>query len=89
MAVKTSRIEIRVPDDEKELQAAAASALGESVSEFIRRAARAEAERVLAERSRIELDDDQARAFLAALDRPTERDPRLARLREKPSLLDA
>ena len=88
VSVKTSRVEIRLPADEKELEAAAAMAVGESLSAFVRRAARTEAERVLAERSRIELEDDRARAFLAALERPAERDDRLARLRSKPSLLD-
>ncbi len=38
-----------------------------SLSEFYRRAARASAEEILAERSRITLDDDEATRFLEAL----------------------
>ena len=72
---------------EKEIAQTAADLLGESLSEFYRRAARAEAERVLAERQRIVVDLEVAERVLAALDRPGERNDRLARLWEQPSLL--
>jgi uncharacterized protein (DUF1778 family) len=84
-----SRVELRLPTAEKELGQTAADLLGESLSEFYRRAARAEAERVLAERQRIVVDLDVAERVLAALDRPGKRNERLARLWEKPSLLGA
>ena len=38
MAKRTSRIEIRVTEEERELEQAAASAQGETLSEFVRRA---------------------------------------------------
>ncbi len=65
---RSRRIEIRVSDEERRLEEAAASALGQSLSEFFRQAARARAEDVLRERTRIVLDEDSAGRFLAALD---------------------
>jgi GNAT superfamily N-acetyltransferase len=46
MASRTRRIEIRVTEDERALEEAAASAQGETLSEFVRRAALREAEQV-------------------------------------------
>lgn len=75
-------------EDERALEEAAASAQGETVSEFVRRAARAEAERVLAERTRIVVDDEAAERFLEALEQPSEAaEQGLRRLTEKPSAL--
>jgi uncharacterized protein (DUF1778 family) len=65
---KSRRIELRISDDERRLEEAAAAALGMSLSEFVRRAARGRAEEVLRERGRVTLDDEAARGFLAALD---------------------
>jgi uncharacterized protein (DUF1778 family) len=84
--MRTSRLELRLSDDERELDAAAADAMGETLSEFFRQAARDRATRILAERRRIVLTDDEARRFLEALD---ESDPktvaRLRALRERPT----
>lgn len=55
-------------DEERRLEEAAAAALGLSLSEFVRQAARGRAQEVLRERGEIVLDDEAARAFLAALD---------------------
>jgi uncharacterized protein (DUF1778 family) len=88
MATRTRRIEIRVSEEERALEEAAATAHGETLSEFVRRAARTEAERVLAERTRFVVDDDAARRFLEALERPTSDAERgLRRLLDKPSVL--
>jgi uncharacterized protein (DUF1778 family) len=84
---KNRRIEIRVTDEERALEEAAASAQGLSLSEFVRGAARAEAERVLEERTRIVVDDDTARRFLEALDQDGRHEPGLRRLLEKPSVI--
>jgi uncharacterized protein (DUF1778 family) len=85
---KTRRIEIRITEEERSLEQAAATVAGESLSEFVRRAARREAERTLAERERYVLDDEAAQRFLAALERPSVRAERgLRRLIEKPSVL--
>ena len=86
-SAKTRRIEIRVTDEEHQLEEAAATALGVTLSEFYRRAARASAEEVLAERSRIVLDDDEAARFLDALDHPERFESGLAWLADRPSVL--
>ena len=84
---RSRRIEIRVTDAEHAAEHAAARTLGISLSEFYRQAARERAAEVLAEHSRIVLDDHMADRFLAALDDP---EPFVARLRwlaERPSVL--
>ena len=88
MASRTRRIEIRVTEDERALEEAAASAQGETLSEFVRRAALREAEHVLLERTSFAVDDDAARRFLAALDQPSADVERgLRRLLERPIVL--
>jgi uncharacterized protein (DUF1778 family) len=85
---KTRRIEIRITEEERSLEQAAATANGETLSEFVRRAARREAERTLAERTRYIVDDEAARQFLAALEDPSPDAERgLRRLTDKPSVL--
>lgn len=88
MAGRTSRIEIRVTEEERGLEHAAASQQGETLSEFVRRAARREAERVLAERTRYAVDDDAAERFLDGLERPPASMERgLRGLVDKPNVL--
>lgn len=85
---KTRRIEIRITEEERSLEQAAATANGETLSEFVRQAARREAERTLAERTRYIVDDEAAQRFLAALEGPFPGAERgLRRLIEKPSIL--
>ncbi len=86
-AAKTRRIEIRVTEDEHTLEAAAATALGISLSEFYRRAARESAEQVLAERSRIVLDEAEAERFLDALEHPERFEAGMVRLANRPSVI--
>ena len=87
---KTRRIEIRITEEERNLEQAAATANGETLSEFVRQAARREAERTLAERTRYVVDDKAAQRFLAALEQPSSTTARkLRRLIEKPSVLPA
>jgi uncharacterized protein (DUF1778 family) len=86
-SAKTRRIEIRVTDEEHSLEEAAATTLGVTLSEFYRRAARASAEEVLAERSRIVLNDDEAARFVDALDHPERVEARFAWLADRPSVL--
>lgn len=69
---KTRRIEVRLSAEERELDAAAASALGESLSDFFRRAAQSRAQEVLADQRTITLSEAEARHFLEALERPDE-----------------
>lgn len=85
---KTRRIEIRITEEERSLEQAAATANGETLSEFVRRAARNEAERTLAERTRYLVDDETAQRFLTALEQPSpEVEAGLRRLIAKPSIL--
>lgn len=85
---KTHSIEVRITEDEHTLEQAAAAVSGETLSEFVRRAARREAERTLAERTRYILDDEAAQRFLAALEQPSPTSERVVRrLIEKPSVL--
>lgn len=69
---KTRRIEVRLSDEERQLDAAAASALGESLSDFFRRAAQSRAQEVLADQRAIALGEKEAARFLDALERPDE-----------------
>jgi uncharacterized protein (DUF1778 family) len=85
---KTRRIEIRITEEERNLEQAAATASGETLSEFVRRAARHEAERTLAERTRYLVGDESAQRFLNALEQPSPDAERgLRRLAAKPSIL--
>ena len=70
MATRTKRIEIRVTESDWALQEAVASSRGETLSEFVRRAAHIEAERAMSEDRRIVVDVERAERFLAALDAP-------------------
>ncbi len=80
--MRAQRLELRLTDEERHLDAAAASAVGETLSDFFRRAARARAEEVLADQRRVALTDDEAIRFLDALDRIDEESvTRLRRLR--------
>jgi uncharacterized protein (DUF1778 family) len=61
-------LELRLTDEERELDAAAASAVGETLSDFFRRAATARAAEVLADQRKIALTDEEAARFLDALE---------------------
>lgn len=85
---KTRRIEIRITEEERSLEQAAATMHGETLSGFVRRAARSAAERTLTERTRYTVDDKTAQRFLVALERSSPAAERgLRRLAEKPSVL--
>jgi uncharacterized protein (DUF1778 family) len=84
---RSHRIEIRVTEDERAADEAAAGTLGVSLSEFYRQAARQRAAEVLAERSHVVLDDDAAVRFLDALDHPERFTEGLRWLTDRPSVL--
>jgi uncharacterized protein (DUF1778 family) len=88
-AAKTRRIEIRVTEEERGLEQAAAAARGQSLSEFVRSAARQEAEQVMAESTAISLDQAEAARFLRALEDPAPFEAGLRSLRDRPSVIDA
>lgn len=87
--MRTNRLELRLTDEERALDAAAAKASGESLSEFFRRAARDRAARIMAEERQIALSDGEARRFLEALEQSDPRTvQRLRRLRQRPSAFE-
>jgi uncharacterized protein (DUF1778 family) len=86
-SAKTRRIEIRMTDEERDLEQAAAATRGQTLSEFVRQAARREAEQVLAERTSIALSPEEAGRFLATLDDPASFEAGLGALTERPSVL--
>jgi uncharacterized protein (DUF1778 family) len=71
---------LRWTDDERQLDSAAATAVGETLSDFFRRAASARAQEVLADQERIALNEGEAERFLNALE--TVDHDTIARLRE-------
>lgn len=78
--MRTERLELRLTDDERQLDSAAATAVGETLSDFFRRAASARAQEVLADQHQLALDRDEAVRFLDALE-SVDQDT-VARLRE-------
>jgi len=74
------RFQIRATASEEELIKVAADRQGVNFTEFIIRSACERAEQALAEQTRFMLDEEQWKAFLAALDRPAKDKPRLRRL---------
>lgn len=67
---KNHRLNVRVDADDDALFRRAAEIAGQTLSSFVIESARERSERVLADRSRFVLDDEQWNAFCAALDRP-------------------
>jgi uncharacterized protein (DUF1778 family) len=77
---KTARRNLRVSPADDQLFRQAASTVGESVSEFLVESGRERAEMILADRTQFMLDSEAWKAFTAALDRPAEVKPAVARL---------
>jgi uncharacterized protein (DUF1778 family) len=80
ISMRTQRLELRLTDNERELDSVAATAVGETLSDFFRRAASARAQEILADQQQIVLSEDEAARFLDALD-AVDQDT-VARLRE-------
>jgi uncharacterized protein (DUF1778 family) len=82
--MRTQRLELRLTDDERQLDSAAATAVGETLSDFFRRAATARAQEVLTDQQQIVLGQDEAARFLDALEEVDEGTiARLRSLRER------
>lgn len=77
---KSQRVHLRVAASDDELFRSAATASGESLSEFLVESGRERAERVLADRTSFVLSRAQWRAFTAALDRPAREIPAVIEL---------
>jgi uncharacterized protein (DUF1778 family) len=82
--VRTQRLELRLTDEERSIDQAAAAAVGESLSDFFRRAAASRAAEVLADQRRIVLTEQEAIRFLDALESVDDRTvTRLSDLRSR------
>lgn len=85
---RTEKLDLRLSKSAKQTLQAAAMAARKSVSEFVLETALSEAEERLADRRIFTLNAEQWDAFVAALDAPPRRHPRLERLFREPSVFD-
>lgn len=85
---RTEKLDLRLTKAAKQTLQAAASAARKTVSDFVLETALSEAEERLADRRTFTLDAEQWDAFIAALDAPPRRHPRLERLFREPSPFD-
>ena len=85
---RTEKLDLRLSQAAKRTLQAAATAERKSVSEFVLDTALREAEERLADRRVFTLDGKKWEAFVAALDAPPRRHPRLERLFAEPSAFD-
>jgi uncharacterized protein (DUF1778 family) len=83
---RTEKLDLRLSRAAKQTLQAAARAERKSVSEFALETALSEAEERLADRRVFTLDGKRWEAFVAALDAPPRRHPRLERLFREPSV---
>ena len=82
--MRTRRLEVRLTEDERSLDVAAAAAVGETLSDFSGRAARICAEEVLADQRDIVLGEKEGVRFLDALETPdSDSVARLVELRDR------
>jgi uncharacterized protein (DUF1778 family) len=85
---RTEKLDLRLTRAAKRTLQAAATAQRKSVSEFVLDSALSEAEERLADRRVFTLESKNWDAFIAALDAPPRRHPRLERLFREPSVFD-
>ena len=85
---KERRIDLRVSVATKALLQRAAAARQKSVSEFVLDSAQTAAAEALADRHEFLLDKKQWAAFLAALNAPPKKKPRLEKLLKTPSAFE-
>ena len=82
---KTSRIELRASEDDRNLLDRAAAALGTDRSSFLLAQGRLAAQRVLADREQFVHDTDAQQEWERINNRPARSLPGLVRLMERPS----
>lgn len=86
MATKTERFAVRLSSEQGTLIRRAAAEEGTDLTNFAVTATVARAREVLTDRRLFTLDDAAWTEFLAALDRPVSRKPRLEKLFKEPSI---
>jgi uncharacterized protein (DUF1778 family) len=82
--MKTARLNVRLDEHQDAIIRRAAEESGTNVSDFVVRAATSEAERAVADVSRLALDAVAWDEFTAILDRPPRENPKLRALFERP-----
>ena len=82
---RDSTLQLRISTEDKDRIRDAAAQSGLDLSSFVLMHAKAAADAVLAENSRLELSDEGFQEFLEALDAPARALPGLAALLNKPS----
>lgn len=87
-SARSDKLDIRITPEAKRVLQQAAKERHTTISQFVLESALTSASAVLAERSRIGLDVEQWTAFMAALDAPPRRHPRMERLLREPTVLD-
>jgi uncharacterized protein (DUF1778 family) len=88
LETRNEKLDLRLTPSAKRTLQAAALATHRSVSEFVLESALARAEESLPDRRRFGLNAGQWEEFQAALNAPTARTPRLAKLLKKASVFD-
>ena len=85
---RTDKLDIRISPAAKRILQEAARERHSTISQFVIDSAMRTAQEVLGERTQIGLDTEQWTAFVAALDAPAQRHPRMERLLKEPTVLD-
>jgi uncharacterized protein (DUF1778 family) len=85
---RSDKLDIRISPEAKRMLQEAARERHTTISEFVIDSALSAAQEVLAERTRMGLTSRQWVAFMAALDAPAQRHPRMERLVKEPAILD-
>ncbi len=87
-STRTEKLDLRLSAAAKETLRAAATAAHRSISDFVLESALARADETLADRRHFGLDAARWNAFLAALDAPVRKLPRLRRLLAERSVFE-
>jgi uncharacterized protein (DUF1778 family) len=85
---RSDKLDIRISPQAKRVLQEAARERQTTISQFVIESALNTAQEVLAERTRIGLNNKQWAAFMEALDAPPQRHPRMERLLKEPTVLD-
>ncbi len=88
-SLRTEKLDLRLTSEAKQTLQRAAVAAQRSLTDFVLESALSSAAETLADRQNFQLDPERWEAFVSALDAPPQAHPRLARLLQQPSLLEA
>jgi uncharacterized protein (DUF1778 family) len=85
---RSEKLDIRITSEAKQILQQAAKHRHTTISQFVLESALDSASSLLAERTHLGLNAEQWGEFLAAMDAPPRRHPRMERLLNEPSILD-